>query len=196
MNKIPCIKCDSKLWEYISPYLEKWGYTFEYITKDDWRTYPILVTNISSSFGLCGNISTYSRCYDRELVTDVEEFLEKAAELKGFTYKRNDCIMKFNGIVIRPGMVLVSSTGTIYIVFPAKGYLATVTYGEDISAYSCWFTLEHTLSSKDIVKVLDAPKSRITDGKVLWEKPKEVVITMEDIAEKFNCKVEQIRIKE
>lgn len=104
--------------------------------------------------------------------------------------------MKFNGIVIRPGMVLVSSTGTIYIVFPAKGYLATVTYGEDISAYSCWFTLEQTLSSKDIVKVLDAPKNRITDGKVLWEKPKEVVITLEDIAEKFKCKVEQIRIKE
>lgn len=81
-------------------------------------------------------------------------------------------------------------------MFPAKGYLATVTYGEDINAYSCWFTLEHTLSSKDIVKVLDAPKSRITDGKVLWEKPKEIVITLEDIAEKFKCKVEQIRIKE
>lgn len=105
--------------------------------------------------------------------------------------------MKFNGINIRPGMVLVSSTGTIYIVFPAKGYLATVTYEEDVSAYSCWYTLEHTLSSKDIIKVLDAPKSRITDGKILWEKPKEeVVITLKDIAEKFNCKVEQVRIKE
>lgn len=195
MERIPCIKCDSKLWEYISPYLEKWGYTFEYITEANWRTYPILVTNISSSFGVCGNISTYSRCYGRELVTDVEEFLERAAELKGFTYKRNDCIMKFNGIVIRPGMVLVSSTGTMYIVFPAKGYLATVTYRDDVNTCNCWYTLEDTLSSKDIVKVLDAPKNLISDGKVLWEKS-EVVITMKDIAEKFNCQVEQIRIKE
>lgn len=52
------------------------------------------------------------------------------------------------------------------------------------------------LKPPSIVKVLDAPKSRITDGKVLWERPKEVVVTLEDIAEKFNCKVEQLRIKE
>lgn len=103
--------------------------------------------------------------------------------------------MKFNGIEIKPGMVLVSSTETKYIVFPAKDFLATITYGEDISAYSCWFTLEHTLSSKDIVKVLDAPKNRITDGKVLWQKPKEVVLTMDEIAKKFGYPVEQIKIK-
>lgn len=196
MNKIPCIKCTPELWEYIEPYLEKWGYK-PYITFGNLEAYPLLAINITGKLGLYNNLS--SSCadsYNRELVTDVEEFLERAAKLKGFTYKKDNCIMKFNGINIRPGMVLVSSTGTIYIVFPAKGYLATVTYGEDVSAYSCWYTLEHTLSSKDIVKVLDAPKSRITDGKVLWEKPKEVVITMKDIAEKFNCKVEQIRIKE
>lgn len=103
--------------------------------------------------------------------------------------------MKFNGIVIRPGMVLVSSTGTMYIVFPAKDYLATVTYKEDVQTYNCWYTLEDTLSSKDIVKVLDAPKSRITDGKVLWEKPKEIVLTMDEIAKKFGYPVDQIKIK-
>lgn len=129
-----------------------------------------------------------------ELITNVEEFLERAAKLKGFLYNRKD-YMKFNGIEIKPGMVLVSSTETKYIVFPAKDFLATITYGEDISAYSCWFTLEHTLSSKDIVKVLDAPKNRITDGKVLWQKPKEVVLTMDEIAKKFGYPVEQIKIK-
>lgn len=26
MEKTPCIECTSRLWEYIKPYLEKWGY--------------------------------------------------------------------------------------------------------------------------------------------------------------------------
>lgn len=193
MKKIPCIICTPELWEYIEPYLRKWGYKCFSIVH--FKQFPILALNIDGTIGKCTNINRASVTeYNRELVTDIEEFLERAAELKGFTYKK-DYIMKFNGIVIRPGMVLVSSTGTIYIVFPAKGYLATVTYGEDISAYNRWFTLEHTLSSKDIVKVLDAPKSQITDGKVLWEKPKEVVITMDEIAKKFGYNVEQIQIK-
>ena len=75
---------------------------------------------------------------------------------------------------------------------PEENYLATIIYGE---AYSSWFTLEYILSSKDIVKVLDAPENRITDGKVLWQKPKEVVLTMDEIAEKFGYSVEQIKIK-
>lgn len=191
MNKIPCIKCTPELWEYIKPYLEKWGYSSDSLYIDI-KNYPLLVIN---AFGNKGkyNLDGMSVCenYNRELITNVEEFLERAAKLKGFLYNRKD-YMKFNGIEIKPEMVLVSSTETKYIVFPAKNYLATIIYGE---AYSSWFTLEYILSSKDIVKVLDAPENRITDGKVLWQKPKEVVLTMDEIAEKFGYSVEQIKIK-
>jgi hypothetical protein len=34
------------------------------------------------------------------------------------------------------------------------------------------------------------------DGKVLWEKPKEIVLTMQEIADKFDIPVQQLRIKE
>ena len=33
------------------------------------------------------------------------------------------------------------------------------------------------------------------DDEILWKRPEEVTVTMEEIAEKFNCNVEQIRIK-
>lgn len=197
MEKIPCIECTLEIWEYVEPYLMKWGYITHVSFDCNFTNFPLLVINTGDNLGLVNNTNLYkAEDYSRELVTNVEEFLERAAKLKGFTYKRTDYTMKFNGIVLEPGMILVSSTGTMYIVFPAKGYLATVTYEEEVEAYNCWYPLEDTLATKDIVKVLDAPKSRITDGKVLWEKPKEVVITLEDIAEKFKCKVEQIRIKE
>ena len=86
-EKIPCIKCDSRLWEYIKPYLEEWGYIIEDISS--FNTSPLLSINRYGLLGQCTNFSMKCKNYhDRELVTNVEEFLERAAKLKGFTYKR------------------------------------------------------------------------------------------------------------
>lgn len=91
MKKIPCIKCDQKLWEYIEPNLEKWEYQF--IDIGYFEACPILVLNSDGILGLCINLSTFTIDeYDRELVTNVEEFLQRAAELKGYNYKRKDIV--------------------------------------------------------------------------------------------------------
>lgn len=199
MNKIPCIKCTPELWEYIEPYLEKWGYTFKYITEKNWKDFPVLVINIASDLGLCGNIDSYSECYDRELTNNVEEFLEQAAKLKGFIYERKD-IMKFNGIEIKPGIVietLEDNKRIFYVVFPLlDGELGVVSYNK-IS----WSNINYFIEkySSKIVCIYNLTSERLgglNSGKVLWEEPKEVVITMKDIAEKFKCRVEQVRIKE
>lgn len=79
MNKIPCIKCTPELWEYIKPYLEKQGYSSDSLYIDI-KNYPLLVIN---AFGDKGkyNLDGMSVCenYNRELITNVEEFLERAS---------------------------------------------------------------------------------------------------------------------
>lgn len=67
-----------------------------------------------------------------------------------------------------------------------------MTYGAPFT----WYTLDDFLErySSSIVAICDIPDNFI-EGDILWEKPQEIVITMQDIAEKFNCPVESIRIK-
>lgn len=193
--KIPCIKCTPKLWEYIEPYLEKWGYTFEHITEKNWKNYPVLVINIASDLGLCGNIDSYSECYDRELTNNVEEFLEQAAKLKGFIYERKD-VTKIHDIEIKPGMGIYLDSkydnNKFYIVFPAKLGLAVVNYGQ--SCY--WLHLDSFLSQYEnrIVAICDLATQNSIAGNILWEAPKEIVLTMDDIAKKFGYPVERIKI--
>lgn len=187
MEKIPCIECNTKLWEYIRPYLEKWDYK-PYITFGDFETYPLLAINIVGELGLYNNIS--SSCvnsYNRELVFNVEEFLERAAALKGFTYKRKD-IMKINGIEIKPGMIITCENSADYIAFPTKEGLA----------FANIFVGEWTTTiPEDIIAIRDLVEDEyLTSGKILWKKPKEkIVLTMDEIAEKFGYDVEQIQIK-
>lgn len=192
MERIPCIKCDSKLWEYLKPYLKEWGYVFGCI--GEFEEYQLLIINYKRG-KLCTNVHESEQFdYNRELVTDVEEFLERAAKLKGFTYKRKD-IMKINGIEIKAGMILTTSTEVTYIVFPSKNGLAGVNYHEEHTGYNCWYSLKQIIDNNEIVIIRDAPKNQIYDGNILWEKPKEVVLTMDDIAKKFEVPVEQLRIK-
>lgn len=186
MEKIPCIKCNTKLWEYIRPYLEKWKYEFGNIV--NFSTYPTLVLNRDGQIGLCTNL--HRDCifvHNRILITDVEEFLERAAALKGFTYKRKD-IMKINGIEIKPGMIITCENSVDYIAFPTKEGLAfaNIFVGE-------WTTTipGNIITIRDLVE-----NGCLTSGKILWKKPKEkIVLTMDEIAEKFGYDVEQIQIK-
>lgn len=122
MKKIPCIKCTQKLWEHIKPYLERWGYIISGIS--DWTAFPILVLNFDGIFGECSNVEKVNAfAKNRELVTDVEKFLEEAAKLKGHTYKRNnmktitiqvpdDCevqIVRKEGLIIRTYQDLIDN---------------------------------------------------------------------------------------
>lgn len=195
MEKIPCIKCNSQLWEYIKPYLERWGYIISGIT--DWTSFPILVLNFDGIFGECSNVGNISK--NRELLTDVEKFLEEAAKLKGHTYKRKN-IMEINGIEIKPGMVIeieIDDKSISYVVFPLlDGELGMISYSK-----SSWDRIEYFIRhySSKIVCIHDLTSTELgglTSGEVLWEKPKEVVLTMGEIADKFGVPVEQLRIKE
>lgn len=196
INKIPCIKCTPKLWEYIKPYLKEWGY----IMYGSYSfSYPYLVINNCGKFGDFNFYEvTNEKEYNRELITDVEEFLERAAKLKSFYYKRKD-IMKINGVEIKPGMVietLEDDKNILYVVFPLlDGELGVVSYSK-----VSWSGIEYFIEkySSKIICIYDLTSERLgglNNGKVLWQKPKEVVLTMDEIAKKFGVPVEQLRIK-
>lgn len=87
--KIPCIKCTPKLWEYIKPYLIKWSYKTDSFVKQFNKRCSILILNWSHKIGYYGfGSETHLDDKDRILIDDVEEFLERAATLQDFTYKR------------------------------------------------------------------------------------------------------------
>lgn len=194
MKRIPCIKCTPELWEYIKPYLEEWGYSIN--DMDSFYKSPLLCINRYGLFGQCTNFSMECRkSHDRELVTDVEEFLERAAKLKGFTYKRKD-IMKINGIEIKPGMVIVierDGKENHWIVFPINCGLAVINY-----EFNIWDDLSSFIRdyNKEIIAIHDLSTGEsLKTGKILWEKSKEIILTMDEIAKKFGVSVEQIKIK-
>lgn len=193
MEKIPCIKCTLEIWEYIKPYLKEWGY--ELRATYSWDVYPLVVINECGTLGRCNNYQLFSKDeYNRELVTDVEEFLERAAHLKGRKYVKKN-VVKINGIEIKPGMrifIYDRLAENLHVVIPTKRGLGVIAYGAPFT----WYTLDDFLErySSSIVAICDIPNNFI-EGDILWEKPQEIVITMQDIAEKFNCPVDSIRIK-
>lgn len=191
MEKIPCIKCTPEIWEYIKPYLKEWGYELREPFGLDF--YPLVVINECGTLGRCNNYQLFSKDeYNRELVTDVEEFLERAAHLKGRKYVKKN-VVKINGIEIKPGMgifIYDRLAENLHVVIPIKGGLGVIAYGASFT----WYTLDDFLErySSSIVAICDIPNS-VIEGDILWEKPQEIVITMQDITEKFNCPVESIR---
>lgn len=194
MEKIPCIKCNEGIWAYVKPYLKKWGYKIQNI--DEFKYYPLLIINSTAKVGSCTNFTmAAAEVNNRELVTNIEEFLERAAALKGFTYKRK--IMKINGIEIKPGMsiyIYEKNYSHLYIVFPIEDGLGLVPYKEG----GKWIGLSEFLDAyeEDIVAICGLAKIGHPIGfNILWEKPKEVVITMDEIAKKFGVSVEQLKIK-
>lgn len=200
MEKIPCIKCTSELWKYIRPYLEEWKYKISGYHYEHFDEFPYIVLNDCGKFGVCSNYEVPNEIqFNRELVTDVEEFLERAAKLKGFTYKRKD--MEFHGIEIKAGMIIVIDEPNVdnvpYIVFPRANELGVVKYG--ITACGIWFNLEEfiIIYCDNIKRIYDKSKDKhVLFGDIIWEKgPKEVVLTMDEIAKKFGIPVEQLRIE-
>lgn len=193
MNKIPCVLCNSELWEYISPNLIKWGYQICKELTSNWNLCQLLIINRSGYLGLVDNVNFEAAGnYNRKLVISIEEFLEKAAELKGFIYKRKD-IMKINGIEIKPGMVIETQSKDVWVVFPTEKRLAVINYQRND-----WYLFENFIKyfKDDIEAIYSLPDEfSLTGGIKLWEKSKEIVLTMGQIAEKFGVPVEQLKIK-
>lgn len=201
MDKIPCIRCTPELWEYITPYLDKWGYIKStYYCGCRLEDENVLVINAAGSDEIHGiyiynNYSEKAVKANRELVTDVKEFLERAAKLKGFTYKRKD-VMEINGIEIKPGMGIYVDNkydnNKLYIVIPTKLGLAVINYGQSYH----WLHLDSFLSQykNRIVAICDLATQNSIIGDFLWVAPEEIILTMDDIAKKFGYNVEQIKI--
>ena len=96
-EKIPCIKCNEKLFKLLWPYLKKWGYK----KHDSIHCYPsnsfnILILDWNYNFGYYSFGDSVNLNKNRELINNPEEFLRRAAELKGFEYKPNNNNLKQN----------------------------------------------------------------------------------------------------
>lgn len=88
MCNIPCIKCTPELKDYVVPYLEKWGYYTTFTGGKFNEIYSVLILGWDGKekcygFGADGFINESMR-----LITNVEEFLEKAAIFMGVVYNR------------------------------------------------------------------------------------------------------------
>lgn len=105
--------------------------------------------------------------------------------------KRND---------IKPGMNLHFNNGKTvmtvskWIGGPLDGALLLTNIGSHVTAILSGVLDENlNVPIPDVKLQLDYITSK--DDEILWKRPEEVFVTMEEIAEKFNCNVEQIRIK-
>lgn len=190
--KVPCIKCNHNIWKHlIEPNLKKWGY-YRVPTMDlHWEAFPLLVINVDNVIGRCTNLaSNAAERSNRELVTDVHEFLRRAAELKGFTYNYKETEkMVVNGITLQPGMVLegidAKNNAVTLVVTPTdSGLYFMSTDGKFVSDY------------RTIIRRLSCIRARPTgnnlkSGKALWEK---VFLTIKEIADKFGIPEENITI--
>lgn len=116
--KIPCIACNSVLWDIIEPYLKDWGYKASPNYDGRWETYPILVIDHWGDFGnYCDVGSNAVANYNRKLLRNVDEFLSMAAALKGFTYiKKEDMQKEFTLNDLKPGMLIKYRKGDIRLV--------------------------------------------------------------------------------
>lgn len=81
--KYPCIKCTQQLYNKIKNILINIGYKESKLT--DFKYYNILVINLADEFGQISNVCESSiNGYNRYLCSNIQEFLTKACELKGY----------------------------------------------------------------------------------------------------------------
>lgn len=81
--KYPCIKCTQQLYDKIKDILKIIGYKESELT--GFKNDNILVINLADKFGQMSNISIDNiNCNNRYLCSNIQEFLTKACELKGY----------------------------------------------------------------------------------------------------------------
>lgn len=203
MEKIPCIRIDSKLIKYIEPYLIEWGYK-ESCPITFVEDLPLLVINVNGNFGNFTNIGEYRKYdFNRILVNNPEEFLERAASLMGKTYKRKDMKREFTKEDLKSGMVVKTKNNNMYLVVGNKlitndGYVLLDSYNK---------SLENSLLSEyDIIEVYSKVECwgfgfseglnlALEYGELIWKRKVFKEYTMQEIADKLGIPVEQLRIK-
>lgn len=200
MERIPCIKCTPALWEYIKPYLEKWGYTFGSV--GIFEKYQLLVINYNGG-KMCTNVHISEQFdYNRELVTDVEEFLERAAKLKGFTYKRKD-MKEFTKADLKSGMIVKLNNNQYYLVVDniligVYGQMPLADYDENLylkdKYHKSEYSIKEVYQKKYRTWGMGFNDSIENNLVLLWQR-ENVEYTMQEIADKLGIPVEQLRIK-
>lgn len=186
----PRIKYDPEKWKYIKTNLEELGYRL--LCLSGWKFCPYIVLDFTGSVGKCSNLSERESS-NRYEVTNVEEFLEIAAILMGKQYKRKDMV-KIHDIKIKPGMVITTTNNYFWVVFPTEKGLAVISYETN-----SWYLIDNFINhyKEKIISIRDLSKgTRLSEGNILWKKPKEVVLTMQEIADKFDIPLKNLRIKE
>lgn len=101
--------------------------------------------------------------------------------------------MKIHGTEIKPGMVIETTYKESWVVFPTTKGLAVVNYHA-----TQWDNFDSFIDffKNDIEAIYDLSDGNfLTGGVKLWEKPKEIEFTMDQIAEKLGIPVEQLKIK-
>lgn len=96
--------------------------------------------------------------------------------------------MRIRGIKIQPGMIVLTRSAT-YVAFP---YLEEVAFANITTGG--WTS---GISEDKVILIEAAASSGVTihSGETLWCKEWEREITIDEIAEKFNIPVDQLRIK-
>jgi hypothetical protein len=101
---------------------------------------------------------------------------------------------------LRSGMIVEYVSGERRLVTDLMGRLVLISedgfqplsdYNEDLIIDACPYTTINKVGVSEPY-CLEVMLTRAT---IIWERPKEVELTMEEIAEKFNISVEQLRIK-
>lgn len=211
--KVPCIRCDRELFDRIEPFLIRWGYEVSHISLYDWDSYPLLIINNGDEIGKYTNVAM--RCisyYNRELVDNVDEFLRRAAALKGFKYNKGDFILE----ELKPGMIVKFRYGAKMLVIETKDHkiaLAGINTDSSISEYNSSLCSKSD-SKMDIMQVFEIASkgyslSSLLNSnndsmlKLIWERPelicerpRVVEVTLQEIADKFGVSIEQLRIKQ
>lgn len=186
--KTPRIKYDPEKWEYIKTNLEELGYRILCLSK--WEFCPYIVLDFIGNTGNCSNLSELESS-NRYEVTDIEEFLERAAILMGKQYKRKGMV-KINGIEIKPGMIITTTNNYFWVAFPTEKGLAVISYETN-----SWYLIDNFINNykEKIISIRDLSKGRsLSEGDILWEKPKKVVITKKEVADKFGVSIENLTI--
>lgn len=205
MEKSPYIKCTPESKEYIESYLKQWGYHASKIAGHfSVDRCPFLVLGqgeekFQYAFGWEFLLSSLG-----VEIFNVEEFIELAANLVGKTYKRKDMKKEFTKEDLKSGMVVKTRNNQMYLVVDNMiisdwGYIILNSYTENLQfpnhEYDIMAIYDKIACWEDGFS--DGLSSAPYNGELIWKRkePKEVILTMDEIAKKFGCSVEQLRIK-
>lgn len=203
MKKIPCIICNSKLWNYIRKYLYDWNYNIDFVSSN-WKDFPLLVINLDGYIGKCINLEiNRSIENNREIISNVEEFLEKAAALKEKSYNSTNSIHS----LIKTGMMVSlrnNEKGLIVTLFeelviihdnkftPLSEYNSRLSHYKDTNLDIIKiFTIKN---SKDkYKKLLSIDWKKESNYKLLWEN-ESIIMSKKEIAEILKISENQLII--